>query len=51
MGISYSYELEIAQTWRRWKDYSKIFPMISGNTPNSSCARSYGYFKLIKNPT
>ncbi|WMV29508.1 hypothetical protein MTR67_022893 [Solanum verrucosum] len=36
MGISHSYELNIVQTQRRWKDYSKIFPMISGKTPKSS---------------
>ncbi|WMV55452.1 hypothetical protein MTR67_048837 [Solanum verrucosum] len=36
MSISHSYELEIAQTRRRWKYYSKIFPTISGKTPNSS---------------
>ncbi|WMV40973.1 hypothetical protein MTR67_034358, partial [Solanum verrucosum] len=35
-GITYSYELEIAQTWWRWKDRSKRFPTISGSTPNSS---------------
>ncbi|WMV32221.1 hypothetical protein MTR67_025606, partial [Solanum verrucosum] len=35
-GISHSYELEIAQTWRYWKDYSKILPTIPGNTPNLS---------------
>ncbi|WMV45114.1 hypothetical protein MTR67_038499 [Solanum verrucosum] len=35
MGISHSYELGIAQTQRRWKDYSKIFPMVTGNTPNT----------------
>ncbi|WMV10185.1 hypothetical protein MTR67_003570 [Solanum verrucosum] len=35
-GITYSYELGIAQTWRRWKDHSKIFPTISGSTPKSS---------------
>ncbi|WMV41646.1 hypothetical protein MTR67_035031 [Solanum verrucosum] len=34
MAISHSYKIGIAQTWRRWKDYSKIFPTISGNTPN-----------------
>ncbi|WMV26088.1 hypothetical protein MTR67_019473 [Solanum verrucosum] len=36
MDISHSYELGIVQTRRRWKDYSKIFLTISGNTPNSS---------------
>ncbi|WMV47105.1 hypothetical protein MTR67_040490 [Solanum verrucosum] len=36
MGITHSYELGITQTRRSWKDYSKIFPTISGNTPNSS---------------
>ncbi|WMV34590.1 hypothetical protein MTR67_027975 [Solanum verrucosum] len=36
MVISHSYELRIAQTRRRWKDYFKIFPTISKNTPNSS---------------
>ncbi|WMV18738.1 hypothetical protein MTR67_012123 [Solanum verrucosum] len=36
MGISHSYELRIMKTQRRWKDYSKIFPAISGNTPKSS---------------
>ncbi|WMV54146.1 hypothetical protein MTR67_047531 [Solanum verrucosum] len=36
MGISHSYKLEIAQTQRRWKDNSKIFPTVSGSTPNSS---------------
>ncbi|WMV40985.1 hypothetical protein MTR67_034370 [Solanum verrucosum] len=35
MGLSHSYLLEITQTQQRWKDYSKIFPTISGNTPNS----------------
>ncbi|WMV19548.1 hypothetical protein MTR67_012933, partial [Solanum verrucosum] len=35
-GISHSYELGIAQTWRRWKYYSTIFPMISGTTSKSS---------------
>ncbi|WMV54153.1 hypothetical protein MTR67_047538 [Solanum verrucosum] len=35
MGISHSYELGIAQTWRCWKDNSKIFPTVSGSTPNS----------------
>ncbi|WMV28488.1 hypothetical protein MTR67_021873, partial [Solanum verrucosum] len=35
-GITYSYELGIAQTWRRWKDHSKNFPTMSGSTPNSS---------------
>ncbi|WMV38384.1 hypothetical protein MTR67_031769 [Solanum verrucosum] len=36
MGISHSYELRITQTRRHWKDNSKIFPTISGSTPNSS---------------
>ncbi|WMV26050.1 hypothetical protein MTR67_019435 [Solanum verrucosum] len=36
MGITHSYELRITKMQRRWKDYSKIFPTISGNTPNSS---------------
>ncbi|WMV33289.1 hypothetical protein MTR67_026674 [Solanum verrucosum] len=36
MDISHSYEFGIAQTQWRWKDYSNIFPTISGNTPNSS---------------
>ncbi|WMV29346.1 hypothetical protein MTR67_022731 [Solanum verrucosum] len=36
MGITHSYELRIMQTQRCWKDYSKIFPKISRNTPNSS---------------
>ncbi|WMV07957.1 hypothetical protein MTR67_001342 [Solanum verrucosum] len=36
MGITHSYELGFAQTRWRWKDYSKIFPKISGNTLNSS---------------
>ncbi|WMV55439.1 hypothetical protein MTR67_048824, partial [Solanum verrucosum] len=35
-GITYSYELRIVQTQWRWKDYSTIFPTISGSTPNSS---------------
>ncbi|WMV26483.1 hypothetical protein MTR67_019868, partial [Solanum verrucosum] len=35
-GITHSYELGIVQTRRRWKDNSKIFPNISGNTSNSS---------------
>ncbi|WMV18833.1 hypothetical protein MTR67_012218 [Solanum verrucosum] len=35
MGINHSYEFRIAQTQRRWKDYSKIFPAIS-NTLNLS---------------
>ncbi|WMV58041.1 hypothetical protein MTR67_051426 [Solanum verrucosum] len=35
-GITYSYKLGIAQTWRRWKDHSKGFVTISGITPNSS---------------
>ena len=34
MKLSHSYELEIAQTQRNWKDISKIFDMVSGNTPN-----------------
>ncbi|WMV13777.1 hypothetical protein MTR67_007162 [Solanum verrucosum] len=36
MGISHSYKLRIVQTRRCWKDHSKIFPTISGNTPNLS---------------
>ncbi|WMV24322.1 hypothetical protein MTR67_017707 [Solanum verrucosum] len=36
MGITHSYKLGIVQTQRRWKDYSKIFPTFSENTPNSS---------------
>ncbi|WMV29961.1 hypothetical protein MTR67_023346, partial [Solanum verrucosum] len=36
IGISYSYKLGIKKTWRRWKDNSKIFPTVSGRTPNSS---------------
>ncbi|WMV25786.1 hypothetical protein MTR67_019171 [Solanum verrucosum] len=36
MGISHSYELGIVQTRRRWKDNSKIFPKVSGITPNAS---------------
>ncbi|WMV09231.1 hypothetical protein MTR67_002616 [Solanum verrucosum] len=36
MGISHSYKLGIAQTQRRWKDYSKIFSTISCNTPKLS---------------
>ncbi|WMV58371.1 hypothetical protein MTR67_051756, partial [Solanum verrucosum] len=37
-GITHSEscKLEIAQTRRRWKDPSKIFPKITGNTPKSS---------------
>ncbi|WMV20065.1 hypothetical protein MTR67_013450, partial [Solanum verrucosum] len=35
-GLSHSYELGIAQTWRRWKDHSKSFLTISRSTPNSS---------------
>ncbi|WMV32530.1 hypothetical protein MTR67_025915, partial [Solanum verrucosum] len=35
-GITYSYELGIAQNQRRWKDHSKKFPTISGTRPNSS---------------
>ncbi|WMV26526.1 hypothetical protein MTR67_019911, partial [Solanum verrucosum] len=35
-GITYSYEFEIAQTQRRWKDHSKSFPTISESTPKSS---------------
>ncbi|WMV28979.1 hypothetical protein MTR67_022364, partial [Solanum verrucosum] len=35
-GIAYSYELEIAQTQRHWKNHSKSYPTISGSTPNSS---------------
>ncbi|WMV45800.1 hypothetical protein MTR67_039185, partial [Solanum verrucosum] len=34
-GITYSYDIEIAQTQRGWKDNYKIFPTISGTTPNS----------------
>ncbi|WMV35052.1 hypothetical protein MTR67_028437 [Solanum verrucosum] len=29
MGISHSYEFGIAQTWRCWKDNSKILPTVS----------------------
>ncbi|WMV08290.1 hypothetical protein MTR67_001675 [Solanum verrucosum] len=36
MGITNSYKLEIVQTCRRWKYYSKNFPTISRNSPNSS---------------
>ncbi|WMV46479.1 hypothetical protein MTR67_039864 [Solanum verrucosum] len=36
MGIKHSYKLGIVQTRWRWKDYSRIFPTISGNRPNSS---------------
>ncbi|WMV45313.1 hypothetical protein MTR67_038698 [Solanum verrucosum] len=36
MGISPSYELKIAQTWRRWKDNSNIFPTVSCSTHKSS---------------
>ncbi|WMV52750.1 hypothetical protein MTR67_046135 [Solanum verrucosum] len=35
-GITHSYKLGIVQTWRSWKEYSKIFPTISRSTPNSS---------------
>ncbi|WMV09725.1 hypothetical protein MTR67_003110, partial [Solanum verrucosum] len=35
-GITHSYKLGIAKTQWCWKDYSKIFPTISGNTSNSS---------------
>ncbi|WMV24557.1 hypothetical protein MTR67_017942 [Solanum verrucosum] len=35
-GITHSYELGIEQTRRRWKDYSKGFPTITGNSLNSS---------------
>ncbi|WMV57463.1 hypothetical protein MTR67_050848, partial [Solanum verrucosum] len=28
-GITHSYVLGITQTWRCWKDNSKIFPTIS----------------------
>ncbi|WMV47910.1 hypothetical protein MTR67_041295, partial [Solanum verrucosum] len=42
-GITHSYELGIAQTQRRWKGYSKIFPTISGNKHNFS-----GLLKLTK---
>ncbi|WMV49436.1 hypothetical protein MTR67_042821 [Solanum verrucosum] len=34
--MTHSYELRIAQTRRRWKDNSKIFPTISISTHNSS---------------
>ncbi|WMV43123.1 hypothetical protein MTR67_036508, partial [Solanum verrucosum] len=34
--ITHSSELRIAQTWWRWKDYSKGFPTISGNIRISS---------------
>ncbi|WMV59694.1 hypothetical protein MTR67_053079 [Solanum verrucosum] len=34
--ITCSYELGIEETWRRWKDHTKIFSTISGITPNSS---------------
>ncbi|WMV19056.1 hypothetical protein MTR67_012441, partial [Solanum verrucosum] len=34
--ITHSYELEFAQTRRRWKDHSNIFPTIVVITPNSS---------------
>ncbi|WMV09904.1 hypothetical protein MTR67_003289 [Solanum verrucosum] len=36
MGITHSYKLGTTRTRRRWKDHSKRFPTISGNTPNSS---------------
>ncbi|WMV58927.1 hypothetical protein MTR67_052312 [Solanum verrucosum] len=49
MGISHSYELEIIQTRRSWKENSKIFPTVSCITPNSSCDRSYGRLKLTQN--
>ncbi|WMV08271.1 hypothetical protein MTR67_001656, partial [Solanum verrucosum] len=35
-GITHSSEHGIAQTWRRWKDYSKSFPTIYETTPKSS---------------
>ncbi|WMV42484.1 hypothetical protein MTR67_035869 [Solanum verrucosum] len=35
-GITYSYELGIAQTRRHWKDHSKSFPTISESIPNLS---------------
>ncbi|WMV40981.1 hypothetical protein MTR67_034366, partial [Solanum verrucosum] len=34
-GISHSYKLGIKQTRRRWKDHSKGFPDITGNSPKS----------------
>ncbi|WMV46841.1 hypothetical protein MTR67_040226, partial [Solanum verrucosum] len=34
--ITYSYELGIEQTQRRWKDHSTNFANITGTTPNSS---------------
>ncbi|WMV32457.1 hypothetical protein MTR67_025842 [Solanum verrucosum] len=36
MGISHSYKLRIVQTRRSWKYNFKIFPIVSGSTPNSS---------------
>ncbi|WMV50393.1 hypothetical protein MTR67_043778, partial [Solanum verrucosum] len=35
-GITHSYELRIAQTWRNWKDHSTSFANITENSPNSS---------------
>ncbi|WMV30773.1 hypothetical protein MTR67_024158, partial [Solanum verrucosum] len=35
-GITHSYKLGIAQTQWHWKDHSKSFPTIFGNTSNSS---------------
>ncbi|WMV07448.1 hypothetical protein MTR67_000833 [Solanum verrucosum] len=35
-GITHLYELGIKQTRRHWKDHSKGFAKITGNTPNSS---------------
>ncbi|WMV32657.1 hypothetical protein MTR67_026042, partial [Solanum verrucosum] len=35
-GITYSYELEITENWRRWKEHSKSFLTIPGTTPNST---------------
>ncbi|WMV24193.1 hypothetical protein MTR67_017578 [Solanum verrucosum] len=49
MAISHSYELEIEQTWWRWKDHSTSFATITGNTPNSSCDMSYDCSNLAKN--
>ncbi|WMV14527.1 hypothetical protein MTR67_007912, partial [Solanum verrucosum] len=34
--ISHSYDVEIVQSWRRWKDLSKGFPNISSAAPKSS---------------
>ncbi|WMV30959.1 hypothetical protein MTR67_024344, partial [Solanum verrucosum] len=48
-GITHSYKLEIEKTRWTWKDYSTSFATITGNTPNSSGARSYGCSKLAKN--